>query len=286
VSINLRTGAPGHGKSYSSVVEIRDALEAGLYVVTNVPLVEGWPLTMARTNPFSRLIPGRCQQKAVQFERRLYQLHDVAELPRIRVPACGRCPGCKKGKGCRREGRCKAVLDEVHRWLNGRTWDADDTGQGLTRAQAITRRKAINDWFSTHRHFGFEIDLITQDESNLDKQVRGLFETHTHLKNLRRFKLFGLIPIVPFNLFVAVTHWHDSDKTRLGVKSYLLNKKLANCYDTFGAARESDDELYRDDLIWLGGEPGQLLDALPPAQDPAELDPPDGEAQDDRETPA
>lgn len=259
MSINLRTGQPGHGKSYSSVVEIRDALERGQYVATNVPLAEGWALTMAKTNWFRRLIPGRCAKHATEYQRRLYLVNDLRELRRLRLPKCGRCPGCKKGSGCRREGRGLAVLDEAHKWLNARTWDADETGEASTKAQAVKRRLEIVRFFSTHRHFGWNIELITQDEANLDRQVRSLFETHTHLKNLRKFKLLGVLPVVPCNLFVAVTHWHDNDKTRLGVKTYMLNRKLARCYDTFGAARE--DDLPAADVIMLGQHQGPAADS-------------------------
>lgn len=254
MSINLRTGQPGHGKSYSAVVEIRDALERGQYVATNVPLSEGWALTMARSNWFRRVIPGRCAKLAAEYERRLYHVDDLRDLRRLRLPKCGSCPGCKRGTGCRREGRGLAVLDEAHKWLNARTWDADETGQAGTKAEAVRRRLDIVRFFSTHRHYGWNVELITQDEGNLDRQVRSLFETHTHLKNMRRFKVLGIFPIVPFNFFVAVTHWHDNDKTRLGIKTYTLSKSLARCYDTFGAAREDEDA---DDVIVLGqlGQP-------------------------------
>lgn len=249
MSINLRTGQPGHGKSYGAVVCIRDALENGEWVATNIPMAEGWARTMARTNWLRRVIPGRVDKVAAGFAERLYVLEDLSELRRLVLPACGKCPGCRRGPGCQREGRGRAVLDEAHQWLNARTWDADETGQGSTKAQAVKRRLDIVRFFATHRHRGWHIELITQDEGNLDRQVRSLFETHTHIKNMRRFKLLGLVPIVPVNVFVQVTTWHDSDKTRLGVKTHLLSKKLARCYDTFGAARALEHD---PDAIFLG----------------------------------
>lgn len=255
VSINLRTGQPGHGKSYGAVVEIRDALDRGEWVVTNIPLVDGWADVMARTNWFRRLFPGRCDRVARSYESRLHFVEDLAQLRRLVLPPCGKCRGCRKGPGCQREGRGRAVLDEAHQWLNARTWDADETGQGGTKAEAIRRRLDIVKFFATHRHRGWNIELITQDDGNLDRQVRSLFETHTHLKNLRRFKVLGLVPIVPFNYFVAVTHWHDNQKSRQGVKTYMLNKRLARCYDTFGAGRALAND---PDAIFLGGAPDAL----------------------------
>jgi hypothetical protein len=215
-----------------------------------VPLTEGWAMTMARTNGFRRL-RGRRRLEAVadRFASHMYYAEDLSELQRLRLPACGKCKGCRKGPGCLKEGRGLAVLDEAHQWLNARTWDADETGKATTKAEAVRRRLAIVKFFATHRHRGWDIELLTQDELNLDRQVRGLFETHTHLKNLKKFKIFGLIPIVPCNVFIAVKTWHDADKTRLGVQSYLLNKKLAACYDTHGAGRVDEDD---PDAIYLG----------------------------------
>lgn len=260
--IDLLTGAPGHGKSYSAVRRIRDSLERGQIVVSNVPLVDlrtaaeldagdppTWALVMARSNPFRRLIPGRVLATAHGYAERFYFVDDLAQLRRLVLPPCGKCRGCRRGPGCQKEGRGHAVLDEAHQWLNARTWDADETGQATTKAQAVRRRLDIVRYFATHRHRGWQITLVTQDDANLDKQVRSLFETHTHLKNLRRFKLLGLLPVVPVNVFVAVTHWHDNDKTRLGVESYLLSRKLARCYDTFGAGRHLADD---PDAIHLG----------------------------------
>jgi hypothetical protein len=261
------TGAPGHGKTYGAVRKIRDALEAGKWVATNVELHDGWAVTMARTNWIRRLIPGRCARMAAAFEERVYTSHDLTELRRLRLPACGKCQGCRNGQRCKRESRGVAVLDEAHNWLNSRTWDADETGQATTKAEAVRRRLDIVRFFSQHRKLGWDVYLITQDEANLDRQVRSLFEYHVHLKNLRRYKLFGLFPIVPVPLFVAVTTWHDNEKSRLGVESFLLNRKLAGCYDTTATSHGlvHDDQ----DSIWLGGRPAPASGERGSAAQPA-----------------
>jgi hypothetical protein len=253
VSIYLRTGQPGHGKSYGAIRVIREALENGQYVATNIELRDGWATTMARTNWFRRMIPGRVAKVAARFEARTYVTHDLGEFARLRLPPCRKCDQCRKGMRCRKEGRGRLVLDEAHNWLNARTWDADETGQAKTRAEATARRLQVVRLFSQHRKLGWHVDLITQDEQNLDRQVRALFEYHVHLKNLRRFRLFGLLPVVPFNVFVAVTTWHDRDKSRLGVETFLLNRKLASCYDT--TATSHGLELDDPNAIWLGGQP-------------------------------
>ena len=142
------------------------------------------------------------------------------------------------------------VLDEAHNWLI-RTWDADESGQSLTKSEAVANRLKIVRLFSQHRKLGWHVDLITQDEANLDRQVRGLFEYHVHQKNLKKYKLLGIIRIVPVNVFVAVTTWHDNEKSKLGVETFLLNKKLARCYDTtatsHGLAMDAEDAILLGD---------------------------------------
>ena len=264
MSIYLRTGNPGHGKSYGAIRVIRDALDRGEWVATNIVLREGWAETMARTNLFRRMVPGRVAKTAASYEARMHVSHDLGEFSRLRLPECGKCSGCVRHGKCHKEGRGRLVLDEAHNWLNSRTWDADESGQGRTKAQAVQARMDIVRLFSQHRKLGWHVDLITQDELNLDRQVRGLFEYHVHLKNLRRYRALGIFPVVPCNVFVAVTTWHDNEKSKLGVETFLLNKKLAGCYDTTATSHGLD--YHAPDAIWLGRPAGERTDGREPAQ--------------------
>lgn len=225
--IALVTGQPGAGKSYYSVRKIVTALEAGKSVVTNVALEDGWALKAARSNLTTRLIPGRSAAKAARYERMTFVSEDLDELFAVRLA----------GKG---EGRGTMVLDEAHNWLNSRTWDADDTGQKLTKAEAVQARLKIVRFFSQHRKLGYDVFLITQDALNLDRQVRSLFEYHVKLKNLRNFKVGG-IPVMPCNLFLALWFWNDGAKTIVKRECYRLNMGVANLYDTYALSHGMED---------------------------------------------
>lgn len=249
--IELVTGKPGAGKSYYSVRAIHQALERGQLVATNVELSEGWAANMARANGFRRLIPGRVRKVEQRYARSVYVTADLAEIGRLRLAGCGRCKTCKAGKVCAKEGRGLLVLDEAHMWLNARTWDQDDAGRGLGRDAAVRQRLAIVRLFTQHRKLGWNVVLITQDEANLDTQVRRNFEYHTHLKNLRRFRVAGLVPLVPFNLFVAIRHWHDSAKSVVGRQVFTLNRRVARCYDTMATSHGLEPDA--EDVIVLGG---------------------------------
>jgi hypothetical protein len=252
--IRLVTGKPGHGKSYYAVRAIRNALDDGKWVATNVGLSEGWADVMARTNWARRLVPGRCERMARAYEARLLVTHDLHEVARLRLPGCGRCEACRDARPCRREGRGLLVLDEAHGWLNARTWDQTHDGRAVAKHEAVAQRLAVVGLFTQHRKLGWDVLLITQAAGNLDSQVRSNYEYHTHLKNVRRFRVLGLVPVVPVNVFVAVTVWHDVENTRQGVETFLLSKKLARCYDTMATSHgvaEREDVLLLPDVIAL-----------------------------------
>lgn len=244
---------------------IVQALESGKWVATNVSLHDGWAWDVAGANVFRRMVPSRRRTMAARFERMLYMSANVEELVRLRLPPCGRCRRCTGGRPCGKESRGLLVLDEAHEWLNARTWDTDESGVGRTRAEATAARLRIVRFFARHRKYGWDVDLITQDEKRLDTQVRNNFEHHVHLKNLRRVKI-PLVPIypIPFNFFVAITTWHDSDKTRIGAETYLLSKRIAACYDSL--ATPADDHDIPGGTILLGGV--APLAVLPPGDGP------------------
>jgi len=234
--IALVTGQPGAGKSYYSVRKIVAALEAGKPVATNVALEDGWALKAARSNLLTRLVPGRARRKADRYERMVLCSDDLDELFRVRLG----------GKG---EGRGAMVLDEAHNWLNSRTWDADETGTKLTKAEAVQARLKIVRFFSQHRKLGWDVYLITQDALNIDRQVRSLFEYHVKLKNLRKFRVAGL-PVAPCNLFLAIWFWNDSAKTIVKRELYPLNRSVANLYDSWALSHgQEDDDLVGDVLV-------------------------------------
>lgn len=255
--IALVVGPPGSGKSYTSVSIITEALREGRYVATNVELVPDWPAQVVRTWPLWWLRGrGWRERKALELARRVFVSADLEELFRVRVVGCGSCSGCKAGMSCRREGRGVMVLDEAHNWMNARTWDADPTGQAATKTEAIARRLKVVRFFSQHRKLGWTVYLITQDEANIDRQVRSLFEYLIRLRNLRNFKVAG-VPLVPVNVFLAIWTWNDAAASVAKRQARRLHKRVARLYDTMALSHGlgDDDEAAP---IWLPVRSGDV----------------------------
>jgi len=240
--ITILTGAPGHGKSYTSVKMIDEYVHQGKCVATNVPLRDDFAYQMARHHTlFGRWRQETVQRKAEDIQSRVLVCRDridttgevietaMDQIVRVRF----------HGEG---EGRGKVVIDEAHRDMNVR-------GSTRGKSDEAQKRKKLVNYASGHRHYGADIIVITQAIGNVDVQVRNLHEFHAEVRNFRRVPLLGLLArLFPGGqLFLRTTVWNDRNKTKSGIEMYGLSKRLAGLYDTHGLA-ETD---WPDDAITL-----------------------------------
>lgn len=215
MSITILTGAPGHGKSYTSIKIIDEFIHDGKSVVTNVALRPDFPEQMARYHtPLGRWRKNAVARKAEMYRSRIHICEDLSEITRVRF----------SGK---EEGRGKVVIEEAHRSMNVRSGRGSKTVEGQ-------ERKAVVNYASGHRHYGADLVLITQAIGNLDVQVRNLVEFHAEVRDFRKFPAIGMLCLlIPGgHLFLRKTTWNDRNKTRAGISVYGLSKRLADLYNT------------------------------------------------------
>ena len=135
--IYLYTGTPGSGKSLDAARMIRNQLALKHPVICNFPINKD------------------CVKNPDLFEYR-----DNDEL----TPEYLMRYAKKYFKGSRvKEGAINLVIDECQMLFNARDWSKPN-------------RTEWNKFFQVHRHFGYDILLITQFDSMIDKQVRALVE--------------------------------------------------------------------------------------------------------------
>ena len=103
-------------------------------------------------------------------------------------------------------------------------------------------------FFTKHRHLGFNIIMISQFDRLIDAQVRCLFEYDVIHRKANNFfgdnpftmilsLLFGLLRL---KMFVAVTYWYGI-RQKLGARFFLFNKKYAKIYDSYKYFEEFED---------------------------------------------
>lgn len=130
-----------------------------------------------------------------------------------------------------KEAAITVVIDECQMMFNARDWNKPD-------------RAAWNKFFQVHRHFGFDIVLITQFDSMLDKQVRALVEYEVIHRKVSNYgfkgRLIQLVMLAPV-LFVRVKVWYPM-KQKVSSEFFRANKKLFNLYDTYALSFLDIDE--------------------------------------------
>jgi hypothetical protein len=226
------TGTPGSGKSFRLVCEIAQHLQAGGWVATNVRLREDWPERLARRSLLTRFV--RPSQRERIYRDRFIFSEDVDELLRVSLPA----PRSRQAW----EGRGLWVLDEAHENLNSRTWGDEN------------RLKVVK-WLSRSRHRGWDVRLGTQHFDSLDKQLRDRVEYEELVRNLKRAQIAG-VPVVPFNLFLAIRIWRGGPTAQrfIAKRSLYLLDDRRRLYDTHGLRELADDELDGGVPVYFGDD--------------------------------
>ena len=117
----------------------------------------------------------------------------------------------KKGK----EGQTAVFIDECQLIFNSRDFASRD-------------RRSWLEFFTHHRHFGYNFYLVTQHDRMLDRQIRALVEIE-----YKHRKLNNVLWFLPFKLFVQVELWYGGPRSpKLRSEYFVLRRKFARLYDT------------------------------------------------------
>jgi len=118
----------------------------------------------------------------------------------------------KKGK----EGQTLVIIDECQIIFNPRDFGRAD------------RMGWIN-FFTQHRHLGYDFILVSQFDRLIDRQIRSLFEYE--IKH-RKINNRGLLWMLPVKTFVAITYWYGV-KERISSQFFIYKKKISRIYDSY-----------------------------------------------------
>lgn len=193
MSIWLYSGTPGSYKSYHAVKDCISWLRSGKNVITNFALdFSGIKLKYSGVYEFWRNTDITCDN-LLKFAD---EHHKRSYKPQTLV-----------------------VIDEASVFFNPREFGRKD------------RMQWIN-FFANHRHFNFEIILVTQQDRMLDRQIRGLIEYEVKHRALAKANLLTFLLSKLFKgLYMTIDVWYPC-KMRITSNLNRFRLKIANCYDT------------------------------------------------------
>lgn len=117
------------------------------------------------------------------------------------------------------ENQTLVCIDESQLIWNAREWQ-----KNLNRGKWI-------EFFSVHRHFGFDFILVSLYDRMLDKQIRCLVEYEVKHRKVSNSKLSTIIPFeLPY--FTAVKTWYG-DNERISGEFFSYSKKFGSFYDSY-----------------------------------------------------
>ena len=192
--ISLYSGTPGSYKSYHAVNDCITALRRGKNLITNFPI------------NYKKVI-----KKPVKGVYECVNNLDLTVNYLIEFACNYHKPGLK--------AQTLVVIDEASIKYNSRDFKSHD------------RMDWIN-FFANHRHFNFDVILITQQDMMLDKQIRGLIEVEYKHRLLKEYKALGLL-LSFTGAFMVIEIWYPC-KLKTGSSMKFFNKRIADCYDTMG----------------------------------------------------
>lgn len=196
--ITLYTGTPGSGKSYSQALGIYYALKMGIPVVAN-------------------------------FQVNLDVVKSKEELPFYYLPDDEMNPvnlarisnELRSEHGINKEGGIRLYIDECGIYFNARNWND-------------SQRKQWVQFFLQHRKLKYDVYLVTQFDTMLDKQIRSLVEyevKHRKLNNVGWVGVLANVLCLGHPVFCAVTYWYPM-KERLSASWSIGRRKIYRMYDT------------------------------------------------------
>jgi len=207
--IKFMTGTPGSGKSHGMAFHIRNLLIRGKNVISTVNM---------NLNQVTR--NGRIQIGSFQY----IPIFELTPEKLERYALHNHIKG--------RESQTYVFVDECQLIFNSRDYSNKD-------------RKAWLVFFTSHRHYGFEFFLITQNDRMIDRQIRALVEHEVRYKKINNRLWF-----LPLTVFVAIEYWYgNTPKQKMRHEFILFRRSIARMYDSYTLFDDLIQKYADEDII-------------------------------------
>ena len=148
------------------------------------------------------------------------------------------------------EGQTLLIIDEAQMKF------APNTMKLMNQMDIHYRQKWL-DFFTQHRHLGYNIIVVSQFDRLIDPQVRCLFEYECRHRKINNYGAIGMIlSLFKFSVFVQVEYWYGL-KARISSNFFLYSPKYAKIYDSY---KRFDDLLkMKEKMEKQGPKKGQKI---------------------------
>lgn len=130
-----------------------------------------------------------------------------------------------------KEGQSLIVFDEAQRLFNCRDFSRKDRPDWVT-------------FFAEHRHLGYNVILIAQNDRLIDRQIRALVEYESRHRKINNYGFGGiLLSLTMMTWFVSIDRWYgmQGKESRLGASFFPYQKKYSKIYDSYMLFDEDDE---------------------------------------------
>lgn len=124
------------------------------------------------------------------------------------------------------ENQTLVVVDECSIIWNAREWQNNHNRMDWLK------------FFTQHRKLGYNMIVISQNDRQVDKQIRMQFEYEIKHRKVNNFKIGKFLP---FAAFIAIEYWYGVNE-RIGMEFFGYKKKWGKFYDSY-ATFELDTKL-------------------------------------------
>lgn len=194
MSISLYSGTPGSYKSYHATGEIIDYLKSGKNVIANFPI------------DYKKVLKKEIKGQFICVD-------NLALTPQYLIEYA------KEHHKPSYKSQTLVVIDEASIIFNSREFNRKDRTEWIK-------------FLANHRHFNYNFILISQLDTMLDKQIRGLIEYEYKHRALKNYNFITwLLSKVCGGLYMTLEMWYPC-KMRIGSRFCKFHKKIASCYDT------------------------------------------------------
>lgn len=223
--ITLYSGTPGSGKSFHAAQRIFYLLRGRKNVICNIPINE----KVCRQNLFHYWFSKVLRKEVVGRRKTGHFIYknNMELTPAFLIEYA------KKNHDRKKEGQTTVVIDECGIMFNPRTFCQADRLEWIQ-------------FFSLHRHYGYNFILISQSDRMIDRQIRSFVEYEHRHRKANNFGLGGVVLhfLTMSTFFVDVKMWYGL-REKVGVDWIRYSGRIASVYDT----------MYLDDLDQERPEP-------------------------------